>query len=864
MTASPDDLERLVAEALFLEALDVPSDARDDLILSRAAGNLSLIAAVRSLLAANATGGPLDRLEAAIGVDRAPGGDPAVSDDLIGDVIGPYRLLRRIGQGGMGSVYLAERADGQFEHRVAIKLLRADRTRHDVARRFLNERRILAQLVHPHIALLLDGNVTANGRPYLVMEYVEGAPLTDHCDRRRLGVNERLQLFLDVASAVDYAHRRLVVHRDIKPGNTIVTDDGRVKLLDFGIARLLEDTDGARDLTATGQQVMTPAYASPEQLRGDTVDTASDVYQLGGLLYELLTGDRPFRLPDESAVAFSHVALTTDPEPPSRAVGRRTPDVATARGLSSARLARELEGDLDAIILKALRKEPEQRYRSAGHLADDVERYLHGLPVLARRGTWRYRTARYVRRHRTSVLAGAAVAAAMIVGTISTSLQATRAREQAAIAGQERDRARVEAARADQVSQFLLGMFDVAQDRGVRADTLRLLPVVDAAVSRIGTELHGQPEVRARTQATAALAYIKLGRLDDALRVSTLGVAAARESGSASAVALALDVLGSVHWEKGDLDGTTRSYAEEITVLSAVVLDSIMHIQRAVALRSLAGVHWRRRQLDSALTALDAADADFRAANALGDRAYAAHLDMKGVVLAASGRVDDAVGAQEEALSLRRRLFKEPHLDIAQSLNNLATNLARSDRFDDAVVRLEESLAMRRSLYGAEHPEVAVTLHNIAAVRAAQGRIEESIVRYREAVAMRVRLLGDDHLDVATSRAALGFVLRDAGRPVDAVPLLRAAVPPIVRQLGAASPPGLKLRAYLAISTVDRARYAAAERELLEILPAMEGLLGPDHSESLRVRGFLHDLYVKWERPADAARFRTTPSQPAR
>jgi len=290
-------------------------------------------------------------------------------------VIGPYRVVRELARGGMGVVYLAERADGQFEQRVALKLMKRGMDSEEIHQRFLAERQILAQLTHPHIARLLDGGVSNEGQPYFAIEYVDGTAITAHCEARQLGVEQRLRLFLDVCDAVRYAHQNLVVHRDLKPSNILVTADGQAKLLDFGIAKLLRQETGETGLTQTGLRVMTPEYAAPEQVLGEPVTTATDVYALGAVLYELLTGRRAHHLQSRTPTEVERVICEVEPEAPS--------------AVTTGALRKRLRGDLDTIALTALKKEPERRYPTVEQLASDVARFLGGLPVTARPDTWR-------------------------------------------------------------------------------------------------------------------------------------------------------------------------------------------------------------------------------------------------------------------------------------------------------------------------------------------------------------------------------------------------------------------------------------------------------------------------------------------
>ena len=385
-------------EALFEAVLEEAPEDRTAFLADACGDDQALREEVEALLEADAQGG--DFLHE-VGERLFTPTTPALPER-----IGIYAVDARIGQGGMGTVYRAHRADGAYEQEVAIKVLKQpDHAEH--TQRFLAERQILARLSHPHIARLLDGGLTDAGQPYLVMEYVDGQPLTTYCDERRLSINERLALFCTVCDAVQYAHRNLVVHRDLKPSNILVTADGKVKLLDFGIAKLLDPDPGAfgqaMPVTKTGLQVLTPEYASPEQVTAAPITTASDVYQLGILLYELLTGQRPYRLPSRLAHEVVRVILEEEPTRPSTAV-TRTAETGTRRATPD-QLRRRLSGDLDVIVLAALRKEPERRYSSAEALAADVQRHLEGMPVEAHAESTLYRLHKFMGRHRWAVAA---------------------------------------------------------------------------------------------------------------------------------------------------------------------------------------------------------------------------------------------------------------------------------------------------------------------------------------------------------------------------------------------------------------------------------------------------------------------------
>jgi non-specific serine/threonine protein kinase/serine/threonine-protein kinase len=352
--------------------------------------------------------------------------------------IGPYQIVQVIGEGGMGMVYQAVRVDDLYRKLVALKVVRHGLYSNVALRRFETERHILAHLDHPNIAKLLDGGRTADGQPWFVMDFIGGTPIDEHCDRQRLSISERLKLFLTVCSAVQYAHQNFVVHRDIKPGNILVTPEGSIRLLDFGIAKLLDPESDDAGETISVVQAMTPEYASPEQLSGLPVTTASDTYSLGVLLYVMLTGHKPFPFRSRSPQEIGDTIRNSEPRRPSSVVSieettpggsqRKPVDIAVARGSRPDRLARDLSGDLDNILLMALRKEPERRYKSVEQLAGDIERYLSGMPVTARDDTFAYRTRKFVRRHRGAVVAASFAMVALIAGTVATSWEAHVAR----------------------------------------------------------------------------------------------------------------------------------------------------------------------------------------------------------------------------------------------------------------------------------------------------------------------------------------------------------------------------------------------------------------------------------------------------
>src|SRR5690606_35149978 len=381
---------------LFFAALEVPEPDRN--VWLDGVVDADLRAEVRRLLTRDASASPLlDTSPVALAELIAPEPEePGPAEP--GQHFGPYRVLDELGRGGMGNVYLAARMDGGFRQTVALKIIRREAGGREIRRRFEQERQILATLQHENIARLLDGGTSESGQPYFVMERIEGMPITTYCDEHRLSVEERLRLFQTVCDAVHYAHQNLIVHRDLKPSNIFVTKEGRLKLLDFGIAKLLDSDEQDALLTQTGRRLLTPAYASPEQLTGAPITTASDVYALGIVLYELLTGRRPYTIPRNVDAASFLVSIERLKPSPAMMDGPDADAAAQARSTTSERLRRRLEGDLDTILLEALRREPERGYTSVAAFRDDVGRHLQGMPVSARRDTLGYRVHKFIRR----------------------------------------------------------------------------------------------------------------------------------------------------------------------------------------------------------------------------------------------------------------------------------------------------------------------------------------------------------------------------------------------------------------------------------------------------------------------------------
>jgi serine/threonine-protein kinase len=723
---------------LFGDALDQPP-AHRAAWLEEAAGEPSLAAEVAALLAAHEAAD--DRLE-----QGAAAVAPSVWQDLQtaveGRLIGPYRVVSELGRGGMGAVYLATRDAGAdqtgFEQRVALKLIKRGMDTDGIVRRFLHERRILAGLAHPNIARLYDGGSTADGRPYFVMEHVEGEPITRYAAARGLGVEARLALFLKVCSAVQYAHQRLIVHRDLKPANILVGTDGEPKLLDFGIAKLLDSTglDGPAGLTEVHQRPMTPDYASPEQLEGGAVTTATDVYGLGVLLYELLVGQSPAAVERRLGPGWAD-------RPASQAARALEGDA------EGNRLARRLRGDLDTILATARERSVARRYGTAAALAEDVERHLTRRPVRARRPTLPYRLGRAVARHK--------LASAFVLFLV---LFAATAAWQAYEIDRQRER-------AEALSGFLQGLFHSSDPEQARGRTLTVRELLDRGARRLLDQPGGEPGAqawRADFLTTVGEVYGNLGLWDDSgrylqrafdLRSKQRGREAEGET------ARLLTLLGHVAWERGDLPEAQRLYER------AIAGNRKLHGPRALVLaedlNGMGLVTAEAGDMRRAAGCFAEAVAIGRAAGRAGRKELADGLNNQGWLARRQGDLATAQARFLESLALSREVLGDDHPETVRVRSNLASLLFQRGDLERAESVYGEILAVRRRLLGPDHPDIARTLNSLGAVQEKRGRLEAAQGSFQEALAMCRRLNPVPERMAGTALAGLAAIARRQG-----------------------------------------------------------------------------------------------------
>jgi len=727
-TLSPEQWRAL---APYLDqALEMDETQRSAWLSALAGENPTLAAQLSPLLAEHA------RLAKVGFMDANPAVPQFSRQGLAGQVVGAYTLVSPIGQGGMGTVWLAKRNDGRFERRVAVKFLNQALVCGTNEERFKREGNILGRLKHPHIAELVDAGVSASGFPYIVLEYVEGDPITRYSDLQKLNIQDRIRLFLDVASAVAHAHANLIVHRDLKPSNVLVSKGGQVKLLDFGIAKLIETEDSENALTALtapGGQVLTPEFAAPEQIAGAPVTTATDVYALGVLLYLLLTGQHPAGPSLRSPAQLVRAIVDTEPQRLSEIVTaahadpKTVTDNAAQRTTTPDKLQRLLRGDLDPIVGKSLKKDPRERYASVTEFADDLRRYLNHEPISARPDAFAYRARKFIRRNRVPVsLAGLALAA-LVVGLAGTLIQARKAEQQRDSAFRERDR-------ANRITTFMTDMFKTSDPSEAHGNSVTAREILDKAATQIDTGLSNDPAEQARMMYVMGQVYDSLGLMAKGrslleravdLQQKMLGPEAPETLTSKS-------LLSVILLEQNNYAEAERLQSETLAARRRVL--GLEHPDTVRSMSRLAGVYsWQ-------------------------------------------GRNSEAEELEREALAIDRRVLGPEHPETLMLTNSLVAiyNAAEDSAHYEEAEKLQlDAFAAERRVFGPEHPDTLNAMYNMAALLRLEGRYGESERVYREMLPVLGRVLGPEHSDTLSLRNNLTIVLAKQGRYQEAEQLYR-------------------------------------------------------------------------------------------
>lgn len=854
-------------EEIFNHVIDLPENERSAFIENACSDDSELLQVIQSMLQHDTEHGHI--LQAII----SNAADSLSHDEIVDFTdkrMGPYRITNLIGRGGMAEVFKAVRDDDQYQKQVAIKLIR--RYSHSLLiSRFWQERQILANLEHPSIARFLEGGQTSDGVPYLVMEYIEGAPITAYCDRLDLSIQERLKLFRLVCDAVQYAHRNLVIHRDLKPSNILVTAEGIPKLLDFGIAKLLNPDPGLANVaeTITTLRVMTPEYASPEQIKGEPVTTAADVYSLGAVLYELLAREQPHRFNSRSFAEIERVVCERDPERPSSALVRSQ----TLDKKKRQKLSRELANELDNVVLMAMQKDPQQRYQSVSQLTDDLDRYFSGLPVRARAQTFSYRVSKFVHRHKTAVL----VASFTVIGLAALAGVMT---VQASRIAKERDR-------ANQVTSLLINLFEVSNPGEARGNTVTARELLDASPKRIERDLKDQPELRAAMLDTIGRVYVNLGLYATAIPLFEQSLKIRKEMlGDENVdVAATTNHLADVLYSAGKYDEAEGLARKALSIRRKLLGNDDPAV--AESLSNLGGGLFAEGKYNEAETVLREA-LDIRQ-KALGPEHVdiATSLSQLGLALSKSQPAEAEV-LHRRALNMRRKLLGNDHPDVASSLNNLGRLVLEKGDYNQAEILLREAVSLDRKILGPDHPDLGISMSNLARTLQSEQKYPEAEQIFRDVLALRKKVLNPKHPSIGIAMCNLGIVLVDQGQLVeaellfheaqliwkDSLPathvnfsfvysglgriqmarghlseaekLLRDALALLTKSRPSDDPSVAKARSYLGECLAVEGKYREAEPILRESYQAYSNRYGAKHPDTIQSAKHLVSLYQTW------------------
>ena len=809
-------------QALFNQAADLPLAERTPFLDAQCGRDLDLRRELERLLEADA--GPPSDVRSGIHVNSLLTKSLGIAagniqrdrrTELIGTVIGAYRLTAVLGHGGAGTVYLGERADRQYSAQVAVKIVDSALAHEEVLKRFQAERQILANLNHPNIARLLDAGETPHGQPFLVMEYVHGEPIDRYCDQLRLTIKQRLQLFVKVCAAVQYAHQNLVVHRDIKPGNILVTPDGSPKLLDFGIAKLMDASARAAAemaLTRINDRVLTPEYASPEQILGQNITTTSDVYALGVVLYELLCGVRPYQVNSASQLELERTICILDPPRPSQMLEQIIQEkqksvtiaaIADTRGTTAKRLPKSIKGDLDAIILRALRKEATQRYLSIEQFIDDIQRTLDNQPVLATQGNWFYYSKRFVSRHTPGVAISAAAIIGLIAVAVILSIQTKRIAQQRDLAEQENER-------AEAVSNFMQEVFSSSDPFENQGKQITAKELLDNAGKRIADDLSQQPEVRARLLAAIGTAYQRQAQPDSAIKY----------------LEDALRLL--------------RNQPDTPAITIAKTLDALANAQR------------ERGQYSESEAALSEAAATLTSAKQTQTPEYLQILTDTGRTKIFSGDNTNAHRYLLQALNLARTIYGNTHPETAAVLTSIGQNDMWLGNLNEAVEATREAASIYHSYFAATHPDRAQTDQLLGEILTRQGKFSEASDLISNSLNVLKLLYGENSLPVANALDSLSFISKKQNKLNDAEQYAREALDVIIKNLGKSNANTAFYYSALADVLIQRHKYDDAEQNAREALSILKATNNTDHQYAASAEYFLALIYYNTNRKLQA------------
>jgi eukaryotic-like serine/threonine-protein kinase len=745
------------------------------------------------------------------------------------DQIAGYKILKKLGDGGTSTVYLIE-VDGV---KSALKLLRRGFEESEYARkRFEAEQKILASLSHPDIAQLIGGGVTDQGDLFVIMEYVDGVPIDIWCNRNRLEIEDRIVLFQRVCRAVHYAHQNLVVHRDIKPENILITKNGDVKLIDFGIAKLLEPDGSDTEVfhTRTGMHVMTPEFASPEQVTGKPITTASDIYSLGVLLYLLLSGRRPYEFRTASMLEIERIVCETEPAKPSEMALNGAEQVAQLRNMDKSGISKKLKGDLDRIVLMAMWKDPTRRYSSALSFADDLEAYLDGEPVNARTPTFRYHARKFIARHRW-VVAAVAIALLSLTGGLAGTLW------QAHIANQNAAQAELQAERAEQVAAFLAEMFEESDPTKAKDGSTTAREMLDRGFDKVQSELEDQPAVQAQMLGIIGKVYNNLGLYDQALPALEQSADQYRavDESSTEYVSVLLE-LANLQYRLGRLDQAEVTTQEVLD--RKIKIYGSDHPEVASVMNTLAIIYEGKGMLKESIRTFRRVIEIRRQQPDPGSN-LAANLNNLAILLHQTGELEESDMMFREAVDIVNKIWGETHPYMAFTLNGYSGLHQQRGLYDLAENSLRNALEIGREVFPETHPFIGVVLHNLGKLFKETGDYMNADDYYSSALNLRRSSLPSDHTDIASSLDGLAMIYIETGRSAEAEPLLREALEIRKNAYDEDDWRIAQIEAHLGRSLLHQNKLDDAEPLLLKSHVSLQASRGDNDPHTL---GALHDL----------------------
>ncbi len=845
-------------KSIFESAIELPYNQRHDFVDKECLGNESIKQEVEALLFAFENSGSF--LEEP-GIDFTYLQNIDEDDLFIGKQFGAYKIEKKIGTGGMAYVYLARRADNEFEQTAALKIIKRGMDTDEIVRRFKHERQTLANLDHPNIAKIIDGGTSDDGLPFFVMEYIDGIPITEYCDLNKLSVDQRLELFIKVCSAVNYAHQNLIVHRDLKPSNILITSDGTPKLLDFGIAKLLSEEQNANTmaLTRDGSKLMTVEYASPEQVKGGKITTASDIYSLGVLLYELLTGHLPYSFKNKFPHEVEKVITSVNPEKPSTIIAKSSKtitedgevsevsaeEISILRNSNVEKLKRRLSGDIDNIILMALKKEPERRYNSVQQLAEDIHHYIEGRPVSAHSDTILYRTSKFVNRHKIGI-AVFLIINLLIIGSVVAIIW------QANIAAKERDNAELEASKTEHINNFLNEMLSSA-DPTIAGKDLKIKDVLDKASKKINTELKAQPEIEAEVRTTIGQTYESLGLYDDAIfqlkRALQLRDSLFGENNSETAISYNYVALA-FHY-KGNLDTAKYFYEKSIKTLKALKDEKKLE----EALNNYGTLQMDLYQFDRAKKSFEESLAISLKIFGKESREAASTMNNLAINYDYQNKLDSAEKFYIQALDIDRKLFGDTSMDVTHNLNNLAFIFQERGNYKKAESLFTSAYEIREKILGDNHPEVAMGKYNLGCCYYYLNDYAKAEKLIKESISIWKGKLNDGHYYFGNAYGWLGKVQNADGKYDSAYQNLTRSLQIRKRIFDEKNSVVVSTECELGKSLLGLKKFSNAEKVLLKDYDKIKDEIGYDKKTRNNLVKAIIELYGKWGKKHEAEKY---------